>query len=344
MKKTMRAVVLMVWFASGSAASAQIVESVGERALGMGGAFVGVATDSSATWWNPAALATGPFLDLSLGRQVTETAGELPLQRDRAFWVALATPPLGASFARFRVSGTPTAQPRAHREEEGATVSLRSLSASQVGVTLVHSVVSGVHVGTTLKYVRATPRLSIADATGSSSDLLDTGDSLSGGDGQNAFDLDVGVLAVTGALRVGAVVRNVREPEFDVAGAAVSPDAGAGGSTLRLPRQVRAGVAFDAENTAASVPLIVSLDADLRRYTVAGGERRVVAVGAERWFVERRLGIRGGGRFNTVGGQERAATGGVSVAVRSGLFVEAHAVRGGSDDERGWGVAARVSF
>jgi hypothetical protein len=139
-------------------------------------------------------------------------------------------------------------------------------------------------------------------------------------------------------------VRNVREPEFDVAGAAVSPDAGAGRSTLRLPRQVRAGVAFDAENTAASVPLIVSLDADLRRYTVASGERRVVAVGAERWFVERRLGIRGGGRFNTVGGQERAATGGVSVAVRSGLFVEAHAVRGGSDDERGWGVAARVSF
>jgi len=46
-------------------ASAQIIETVGERALGMGGAFVAVADDSSGTWWNPAALATGPFVDLS---------------------------------------------------------------------------------------------------------------------------------------------------------------------------------------------------------------------------------------------------------------------------------------
>ena len=48
--------------------SAQIVESVGNRALGMGGAFVAVASDSSATWWNPAGLATGPFSDVSIGR------------------------------------------------------------------------------------------------------------------------------------------------------------------------------------------------------------------------------------------------------------------------------------
>jgi len=343
MKKTIWAVVLIAWLGGGRAASAQIVESVGERALGMGGAFVGVATDSTATWWNPAALATGPFLDLSVGRQLTEMSGELPLQRDRTVWIAMATPPLGASFSRFRVTGTPTAQPRAHREEEGAAVPLRSLAPGQLGVTLVHSLLSGVHVGTTLKYVRATPRLSIAEATRSSSDLLDTGDDLSGGDSQNVFDLDVGVLAVTGALRVGAVVRNVREPEFDVAPAAtVDPDAG--GSGLPLERQVRAGVAFDAESTAASVPLIVSLDADLRRYTAGAGERRVVAVGAERWFIERRLGVRGGGRFNTVGRQERAATAGVSVSIRSGLFLEAHAVRGGDDDERGWGMAARVSF
>jgi hypothetical protein len=344
MKKTMWAVVLLAWLAAGRAASAQIVEGVGERALGMGGAFVGVATDSSATWWNPAALATGPFLDLSLGQQLTEMVGELPLQRDRAFWIAMATPPLGASYYRFRVAGTPTAQQRAHREEEGAIAPLRSLTASQFGVTFVHSVVSGVHVGTTLKYVRATPRFSIADATRSSSDLLDTADDLSGGDPQNAFDLDVGVLAVTGALRVGAVVRNVREPEFDIARIGVPLDVDTGPATMRIPRQVRVGAAFDAANTDASVPLIVSLDADVRRYAVVTGERRVVAVGAERWFMERRLGVRGGGRFNTVGRQERAATGGVSVAIRSGLFVEAHAVRGGSDDERGWGVAARVSF
>src|SRR5258705_3280193 len=55
-----------------SVCSAQIVESVGNRALGMGGAFVAVATDSSATWWNPAGLATGPFADVAVGPGVLQ--------------------------------------------------------------------------------------------------------------------------------------------------------------------------------------------------------------------------------------------------------------------------------
>jgi hypothetical protein len=69
-----------------------------------------------------------------------------------------------------------------------------------------------------------------------------------------------------------------------------------------------------------------------------------VALGIERWLAGQRVGVRGGARFNTVGGKERAATAGISVAVRSGLFLDGHVVRGGSEDDRGWGVAARVSF
>jgi hypothetical protein len=337
MKKTIVTVVLATACASGTTASAQILESAGERALGMGGAFVGVATDSSATWWNPAALATGPFLDLSLGWHVSTLTGELPAERDRTSWVTIAAPPVGFSFFRFRVAQAldPTAQPRAHREEEGAAVPLRSLAVTQLGVTLVHSLLTDVHVGTTLKYVRATPSLGVGDVSRSASDLLDTGDDVSGGDARNTFDLDVGATVVAGAFRVGAVVRNVREPDFD---------AGAEGVPLRIPRQVRAGAAFDVERTPSALPLLVSLDADLRRYEVGTGERRVVAVGAERWFMARRVGVRGGGRFNTVGRKDRSATGGISVAARSGLFIEAHGVRGGDDDEQGWGVGARVSF
>jgi hypothetical protein len=82
----------------------------------------------------------------------------------------------------------------------------------------------------------------------------------------------------------------------------------------------------------------------VKRYSVATGDRRVIAIGAEQWFATRRVGVRAGGRFNTVGPQDRAATGGVSVAVRSGLYLEAHAVRGGRVDDRGWGAGARVSF
>jgi hypothetical protein len=64
-------------------ADAQIVEAVGERALGMGGAFVAVANDSSATWWNPAAQADGPFFDLSMGRALTDQDDRLPVGRTR---------------------------------------------------------------------------------------------------------------------------------------------------------------------------------------------------------------------------------------------------------------------
>src|SRR6185503_6043469 len=54
------------------AAGAQAIETVGERAMGMGGAFVAMADDSSATWWNPGGLAAGPFVDIAAGWSRTE--------------------------------------------------------------------------------------------------------------------------------------------------------------------------------------------------------------------------------------------------------------------------------
>jgi hypothetical protein len=112
---------------------------------------------------------------------------------------------------------------------------------------------------------------------------------------------------------------------------------------VNLPRQVRIGGAFDGD-AARRWPLTIAIDADLRRYDGPGGERRVIAAGAERWFAQHRVAVRAGARFNTVGAEERAASGGISVAVRSGLYLDAHVVGGGSANERGWGVAARVSF
>jgi len=318
-------------------AAAQVVESVGSRALGMGGAFVGVANDSSASWWNPAGQASGPFVDVALGHTTTDSAGQLPAWRDRASWFALATPPVGLSYYRFRTVAAapdpPTAQDRAGRQDRRAGVLARSLSASQLGVTVVQSLVPGVHAGTTLKYVRGT--VTSALAGGRPSEVLDAGDGLDGGRTDGTFDLDVGVMAVGGPVGGGVVVRNVRQPEFG---------ATADAAGMQLPRQIRGGVAVDMERTAAAVPLTVALDADLRRYTAGFGDRRVVAIGAEQWFLARQFAVRGGARFNTVGAKERAATAGGSVSVRSGLYVEGYFVRGGSADERGWGAAARVTF
>ena len=324
--------VLAVVLSAPLSASAQVVEAVGSRALGMGGAFVAVADDSSATWWNPAGLAAGPFFDMALARASTRIGDRPPAGRDRVRWFALGTPPFGFSYYRLRLTeiaeAAPTGDPAQGREDGRAGVPVRSLVVSQVGATLVQTLLPGVHAGATVRYGRATPLRSVEDAGLDLSDLIDRGESLGGGEGDGAFDLDVGVLAVAGAFRAGALVRNVREPGFD---------------GIHLPRQVRVGAALDGA-AAGLLPVTIALDADLRRYDTATGDRRVVAVGAERWFAERRVGVRAGARFNTVGAKERAATAGVSGAVRSALYVDAHLTAGGSASDRGWGLALRVSF
>jgi len=322
---------------------AQMVEAAGSRALGMGGAFVAVASDSSATWWNPAGLGAGPFVDLAWARSVVETTEKWPALRNRMSWFAVATPPVGFSYYRFRITDIQpfdaTGQATDDREDRRAGVPVRSLSASQLGITLVQTLSPGVHAGTTLKYLRGTVRGGRGDSLARPPDLLEEGEAFDGGDAQGRLDFDVGLIAVAGPVRLGAVVRNVREPEFEAPGS--TPDAPP--TRMRLPRQIRVGAAFDAE-AATRVPLTVAFDADVREYATASGARRIVALGAEQWFLTRRLGVRAGGRLNTRGARERSATAGVTIAVRGGVYLEGHAVRGGSADEKGWGLGARVSF
>jgi hypothetical protein len=311
--------------------SAQTVETVGSRALGMGGAFVAVANDSSATWWNPGALAAGPFLDITLARTVTDVTGGLPARRDRATSFAIGTPPFGFSYYRLRVTDIrpfdPTGGTDPDREDRRAGVPVRSLSVGQLGATLVHTLVPGVHAGTTLKYLRGTVLSARDDGLLDPSDLLDRGEDLGGGDTAGQFDLDIGVLAIAGPVRVGAVVRNLRAPAF---------------GEVHLPRQIRVGAAVDAE-AAGGVPLILAVDADVKAYDASVGDRRVIAMGGEQWLFARRLGVRAGARFNSAGPRDKAATGGVTVAPRPGLYLDGHVVRG-AGSEQGWGIAARVSF
>lgn len=274
--------------------SAQTIEAAGPRALGMGGAFVSVADDSSATWWNPAGLAAGAFLDLAVGRAT------------RASWFTAGTPPFGAGYYRIRVVRDPTEDSLAGRQDRAVGIPATH-TASQLGATFVQTIADGVHAGMTVKFVRGGPEGEDATSTG---------------------DLDVGMLAVAGAFRLGAVARNLRAPLL---------------GELRLDRQVRIGAAFDAER-AGLAPVTVAIDADLRTYRTASGPRRVVAIGAERWLSDRRLGLRAGARINTAGSVVGAATAGASVAIRAGLYADGHVVVGGSADERGWGLAGRVSF
>lgn len=299
----------------------QPVESVGTRALGMGGAFVAVANDSSATWWNPAGPATGPFLDVSLG---VAFSGSNPEPGQQRTWgVAVAYPALGASYYRLRITDIdslgPTAVPGAGRQEGRVGVPSQSLNIGQFGVTVVHTIFSRLHAGATIKLVHGS-----AEGTGSES-------------AENHVDADIGFLSVLGPIRVGLAARNLTEPVLDRPAGGV-PE-------VRLSRQVRLGIAYDGSPPppAQIRPFIVSFDADLHNYDTVRGERRVLAVGAERWLSNRRFGLRGGARFNQVGARERVGTFGASVALIKGIIAEAHAALG-TRAERGWGVAARAAF
>ena len=59
--------------AAPAAAWAQPEPPVGVRAAGMGGAFVAVADDATAVYWNPAGLPTGSFFSLVIDRNSVST-------------------------------------------------------------------------------------------------------------------------------------------------------------------------------------------------------------------------------------------------------------------------------
>ena len=99
----------------------------------------------------PGRAAAGPFLDVTVGWAATDIDDSLPARHERTTAVALAIPPFGFSYYRLSITDIgqlhTIAADSGGREDRRAAVPNWSLSASQFGATLVHSLVSGVHVG-----------------------------------------------------------------------------------------------------------------------------------------------------------------------------------------------------
>ena len=66
----------LLFFSAPGVAHAQLFESFGIRAQGMGGAFVAVADDATATWWNPAGVASGAYFNALLEYDRSRTPPE----------------------------------------------------------------------------------------------------------------------------------------------------------------------------------------------------------------------------------------------------------------------------
>src|SRR5215212_1661062 len=92
------------------AAAAQTFEAVGSRAAGMGGAFVAVADDASAAYWNPAGFAAGSVLSMVIDRttaRVDPKGG--PDAGDRSgLLFAFGAPVFGISYYRLRTDALTT--------------------------------------------------------------------------------------------------------------------------------------------------------------------------------------------------------------------------------------------
>jgi hypothetical protein len=318
------------------AAHGQEVEAAGTRALGMAGAFVGVADDASAVYWNPAGLAAGAYFSLVLDANAAKSKPDNDLRgsSQAGGLIALSTPALGISYYRLAstaLTPIPTAAAQQDRNfTADGVVRLDRLVTHHAGVTLVQSVTERVAIGATLKLVRGIAASSVETAVDRDG-LLERASDLNG-IATTRFDTDIGVMAALGGLRAGLIVRNLREPEFEAEG---------GGPARKLERQARAGISV------RPLGVLLAADVDLTRYAGPLGDVRNIAAGAEARILQRAT-VRGGLRVNTIADavheRNRVVAVGGSVAVTRSAYVDAQVSTGSGAGSTGWGFAGRIGF
>jgi hypothetical protein len=319
------------------AASAQGLEELGPRAPAMA-AFVAVADDASAVHWNPSGLVFGPIFNITidLGRSTSQTdpAPRFPAAAGRGqnMFIAFGLPPVGVSYTRISsvavVTRSPAAVGTEDREEE--QVLLRAVVTSALGATVLQSVGDYITVGATLKVVRGGEGRAIGQVE-SWSEAFDHADRLERPE-KTTVDADLGGMVSVGRIRAGVVLRNVGEPDFEAAD----------GRALVVRRHARVGVAWG-DRWPGQARTIVAADADVTRVFAVDGERRDVAIGAERWLRGSQLSVRAGLRVSTVGESRPNVSGGASFAVRAGTYLDGF-VGAGRDRTRFWGLGIRVTY
>lgn len=296
---------------------------VGTRAAGMGSAFVAVADDASAVYWNPAGIATGSFVsavvDFGRGQHPPGTTQPTATQQDTAGFVGVSATAIGLAYYRYGTYGTRTPEPAVSgpQSREGVGRGVQAITPSSLGVSLVHSLSDHLVVGATPKLMRSA--------------------------GTTRGDVDAGAMVTAKRFRFGLVAHNLTTPTFAKAStsakATVDKTAGEG---IELERQVRVGGAWGSGWTGIS-RVIVSVDGDLTSQGTPSGDRREVAAGVETWWRNQRLGVRGGVRASTIGDARAAVTAGFSAGLTAGMLLEAHVVRG-HESQHSWSVGARMLF
>ena len=325
-----------------SRASAQPADVIGTRAQGMAGAFTAVADDATASWWNPAGMAGGAYFNALLE---SGTHREPPTDRTSAgdpqsAWradtrsLAVAYPALALSYYRLRISEIQpqpsTGAAPGVRQEGGATeIRLRSMVLEQFGASVGQSLGSHLVVGSTFKLLHGG---AVSDVQGAGTGSLDGAASLDP-PSETHVGLDVGAMAVLGRARIGVMVRNVTDTRF-----------GSGTDAFTLSRQARVGAALSSGSRGVIGSATLAIDADLNTMTTVFGEERRVAAGGEAWTSARTIGVRAGVSVNTLAAHRTAVSGGLSAALKKGLYADGELTGGTDQGRRGWGAGLRVTF
>jgi F plasmid transfer operon protein TraF len=269
-------------------------------------------------YWNPAGLATGSIVSFlatfSEEKTASNDAQAATGERLTGRMVALSLPPVGIAFYRLGAFGTERVRSAVTgpQSREEVRRSVQALTTSTAGVSLLQSLTEYIVVGVTPKVVHG------ADST--------------------TFDVDAGLMIAVERIRLGLVARNLTTPAFARA------TAGRPGESveIELSREVRMGAAWGSGLPGYS-RVMVSVDGDLTSRATPNGDRRDVAAGVETWWRDRRLGLRGGVRRSMIGASRAAVAAGVSAGLTPGTLLEAHVVRGQSN-ERGWSLGIRMGF
>jgi hypothetical protein len=214
----------LLLLASSRPVSAQVYEAIGIRAQGMGGAFLAVADDATATWWNPAGLAKGPFVS----GLVEHTDGQ---DEGQGSWgVAFALPSLGISYHRLSFPQSSTAPPLAGRQDERAGSFRPHYVINQVGATVGQSLGDHFVVGSTLRLVHAD---------------------------QNKGDVDLGAMGTLGPASLAIVVKHIGSPDLTAEGYAfeLEPQVRVGAAFRSPGRGAGLTAAVDADLTTTSTGL-----------------------------------------------------------------------------------------
>jgi hypothetical protein len=297
-------------------------EILGARALGMGGAFVAVADDASSYHWNPAGTPKGkqPYAmtfgwdNLHFGDPNQAPRPGLASETD--VMTSIVGSPAGFSYGYLKLAQVVGVR------EDGSSV-VQALTVHHIGATYSQSLLPGLVVGATAKYLRGMPAIgesTSSTATGALGDALGLSGSYS-----SKFDLDAGVVAEMGPVRVGATMKNLLQPTF----------VGENGVAFQLPRLYRVGVAV-----LPTDGLTLAFDMDLDTADPLVGLRRMIAAGGE-FSLGSSVALRGGLRWSRDVNWQPIWAAGASIRIYKGSWIDGYAIYS-RDYDRGFGIAMRA--